>query len=131
MDDEFDKGWNSIYLELVPGVTQLLQELIKKYRLVALTNTNEIHAEKWKIMYTPILSYFEKVFSSNEIKTRKPEQEAYKTVLDYLRLNPDAVIFLDDNAEYIQAALEMNIVSIHVTSLNQMVVDLNRLGVEV
>jgi putative hydrolase of the HAD superfamily len=130
-DENFDKGWNSIYLDLVPGIKQLLQELKQKYRLVALTNTNEIHARKWRNMYASILKYFEKVFSSHEIHARKPEQEAYKTVLNYLQLNPDKVIFLDDNTEYVQAASEMNIASIHVTSFKQMVEDLSKLGVEV
>ena len=130
-DEKFDKGWNSIYLEAVPGIKQLLQKLKQKYRLVALTNTNEIHAKKWGTMYASILNYFEKVFSSHEIHTRKPEQKAYNTVLNYLQLNPDEVIFLDDNTEYVQAASEMNIASIHVTSFKQMVEDLSKLGVEV
>jgi putative hydrolase of the HAD superfamily len=130
-DENFDKGWNSIYLDLVPGIKQLLQELKQKYRLVALTNTNEIHARKWRNMYASILKYFEKVFSSHEIHARKPEQKAYKTVLNYLQLNPDKVIFLDDNTEYVQAASEMNIASIYVTSFKQMVEDLSKLGVEV
>lgn len=130
-DEKFDKGWNSIYLDLVPGIKQLLQELKQKHRLVALTNTNEIHAKKWRIMYASILNYFEKVFSSHEIHARKPEQKAYNTVLNYLRLNPDEVIFLDDNTENVQAASEMNITSIHVTSFKQMVEDLSKLGVRI
>ncbi len=130
-DEKFDKGWNSIYLDLVPGIKQLLQELKQKHRLVALTNTNEIHAKKWKITFASILNYFEKVFSSHEIHARKPERKAYNTVLNYLRLEPNEVVFLDDNPEYVQAASEMNIASIHVTSFKQMVEDLSKLGVEV
>ena len=80
-------------------------------------------------MYAPILSYFKKVFSSHEIHTRKPEQKAYDTVLNYLRLNPDEVIFLDDNSEYVQAASKMNFTSIHITSFWQMIEELNKLGV--
>jgi len=128
-DEQFDEGWNSIYLEIVPGIEQLLQELGRKYRLVILTNSNAIHARKWKIMYAPLLSYFRKVFSSHEIHTRKPEPKAYSTVLNYLQLNPEDVIFLDDNPEYVQAASKMNITSIHVTSFTQMVKELNKLGV--
>mgnify|MGYP001056638191 CR=1 FL=1 len=130
-NEKFDKGWNSIYLDLVPGIKQLLQELKQKYRLVALTNTNEIHAKKWRIMYASILNYFEKVFSSHEIHARKPEQKAYNTVLNYLRLEPNEVIFLDDNPECVQAASKMNITSIHVTSFRQMFEELNKLGVQV
>jgi len=129
-DEKFDNGWNSIYLDLVPGIKQLLQELKQKHRLVALTNTNEIHEKKWRIMYASLLNYFEKVFSSHEIHARKPERKAYNTVLNYLRLEPNEVVFLDDNPEYVQAASEMNIASIHVTSFRQMIEELNKLGVK-
>ena len=127
-DEEFDKGWNSMYMELVPGIEQLLQELRQTYRLVVLTNTNAIHAQKWPILFSSVLGYFEKVFSSHEIGARKPEKKAYETVLDYLGLDPHRIIYLDDNLEFVRAAAEMNIESICVTSFKQMVDEMNRLG---
>jgi epoxide hydrolase-like predicted phosphatase len=130
-DDDFDKGWNSLYGDLVPGIERLLQHLNIGYRLVALTNTNEIHARKCRVMCASILCYFEKVFSSHEIHARKPERKAYDIVLKYLGLDADQVIFLDDNPEFVRAASAMHIESIHVTSFNQMVEALKNLGVEV
>ncbi len=129
-DEEFDNGWNSLYGDLVPGIDALLQDLHRNYRLVALTNTNEIHARKWRIICTPLLKYFEKIFSSHEIHARKPERRVYEIVLDYLGLNPDSVIFLDDNPEYVRAASAMEIESIHVTSFAQMLSGLKILGVK-
>jgi len=129
-DEDFDNGWNSLYGNLVPGIEQLLQNLKKRYRLVALTNTNEIHAKKWKILCASLLSCFEKVFSSHEIHARKPEQKVYKVVLSYLQLNPAEVIFLDDNYEYVHAASKLNITGIHVTSFRQMIEELNDHGVQ-
>jgi epoxide hydrolase-like predicted phosphatase len=130
-DEDFDNGWNSLYGGLVPGIEELLQDLKTRYRLVALTNTNEIHAKKWRVMCRPILHYFEKVFSSHEIHARKPERRSYETVLEYLDLGPDEVIFLDDNPEFVSAASIMHMESIHVTSFSQMVRALRNLGVEV
>jgi epoxide hydrolase-like predicted phosphatase len=129
-DEDFDNGWNSLYGGLVPGIEQLLQDLQKNYRLVALTNTNEIHARKWLIMCRPILNYFERVFSSHEIHARKPERKAYKIVLEYLGFDPDEVIFLDDNPKYVRTAAAMQIKSIQVASFAQMVRDLRDLGVK-
>jgi len=130
INDDFDNGWNSLYGDLVPGIEQLLQDLKKHYRLVALTNTNEIHTKKWRILCAPLVCYFEKVFSSHEIHARKPEPKAYETVLKYLALEPEDVIFLDDNPEYARAASRMNITGIHVTSFRQMVEELKNLGIE-
>lgn len=130
-DTEFDNGWNSMYMGLVPGISQLLQELSSTYRLVALTNTNEIHAKKWPILYSSVLGYFEKVFSSHKIGARKPEKKAYETVLNYLGLSANRTIFFDDNPAFVRAAAEMNITSIHVTSFNQMIDEMKKLGVNV
>jgi HAD superfamily hydrolase (TIGR01509 family) len=82
-------------------------------------------------MCAPLICHFEKVFSSHEIHARKPEYEAYEIVLKYLGLEPEDVIFLDDNPEYVRAASRMNITGIHVTSFEQMVEELKKLGVEV
>lgn len=129
-DEDFDNGWNCLYGNIIPGIEQVLQHLKRHYRLVALTNTNEIHAKKWHIMCAPLICHFEKVFSSHEIHVRKPERKAYEIVLKYLNLEPENVIFLDDNPEYVRAAQRMNITGIRVTSFSQMVEELKNLGIE-
>jgi len=128
---EFDNGWNRIYLDLVPGIYQLLKDLKPNYGLVALTNTNEIHARKWKIKYTSVLSYFEKIFCSHEIRARKPEQKAYETVLNYLKLNSNGSIFLDDNSEFVKGASDIGIKSILVKSPKQMIAELIKLEIDI
>jgi FMN phosphatase YigB (HAD superfamily) len=47
-DEDFDRGWNCIYLDVVPGIESILTELRKHLRLVVLTNTNGIHAPEWR-----------------------------------------------------------------------------------
>ena len=128
-DEEFDNGWNSMYMELVPGIVGLLRELRSTYRLVALTNTNAIHAERWPILFSSVLEYFEKVFSSHVIGARKPEKRAYETVLNYLGVNPQSTIFFDDNPEFVRAAETMDISSVRVTSFKQMANEMRERGV--
>ena len=128
---EFDNGWNTIYLNLVPDIENLLKLLKQDFRLVILTNTNEIHSKIWKIKYRRILNYFEKIFLSNEIKARKPERKVYEIVLDYLKLSPLNVIFLDDNIGYVEGALNLGIKSILVSSPYQMINELEKLGINV
>ncbi len=130
-DVEFDNGWNAIYLNVVPGIEQILRGLKFNFRLIVLTNTTEIHARRWKIKYASILRYFENVFCSHEIKARKPDRNAFGTVLNYLKLNPNDVVFLDDNPEFVKAASEMGITSILVRSPDQMIRELNKLGIYV
>ena len=128
-DAQFDKGWNKIYVNAVPGIESVLQNLRQCYRLVALTNTNELHAQLWMQKYESLLQSFEKIFCSNEIKARKPERKAFEIVLHYLKMNPSDVLFLDDNPEFVKAASEMAIRSILVASHKQMIRELVELGI--
>ena len=103
-NEDFDQGWNSIYLEVLPGVETLLQQLRETVRLVALTNTNQIHAPAWRACYSGVLSYFERVFSSHEIRVRKPDPRSFQIVLDYLDMEPGKAVFIDDNPENVRGA---------------------------
>ncbi|MCP4146482.1 MAG: HAD family phosphatase, partial [bacterium] len=128
-EEAFEEGWNTLFGPLVPGIEELLIRLKKNYRLVALSNTNKIHAQFWKNKYARILPHFERVFCSNEIKARKPEKRAYQIVLNYLELKPGDVIFLDDMEENIEGAEGMRIQSIRVKTIPQVIQDLEGNGV--
>ena len=128
-EDDFIGGWKRILIQIRRNIQELLQELSTSYRIVALSNTNEIHVPMWLEMCTPILPYFEKIFSSNEIGFRKPEYNAYQYVLDYLHLPPEQIVFLDDNHENILAAANIGMKTIHVNGYEQMVNELKRIGI--
>lgn len=127
--EQFERGWNAIYGKVISGVLPFLQVLKNKYRLIALTNTNKTHSRVWVSRYQTVLSEFEKIFCSHEMGTRKPEAEAYQICLDYLRLRPNESVFLDDRAENIQGAKNMGIHGIQVYSFDQMLHEMNKLGV--
>ena len=122
-DEEFDKGWNNLYMDVYPGLDEFLSRLGKKYRLVALTNTNIIHETVWKPMFSDILKHFETVFCSPAMGCRKPEREIYQKVLDEMQLDASEVLFMDDNADNIHGARELGIDSILVESHEQMMRD--------
>jgi len=126
----FVKGWNAIYMDIVPGIDELLESLKEKYRIVALTNTNLTHSKVWKGKYSSTLRYFEKVFSSCEMGTRKPEKHAYTTVLKFLGTTAEETIFLDDNQEYTESAKELGMEAVCVASFDQMVNDLKELLID-
>lgn len=128
---QFDMGWNNIYLDLLPGIEELLRQLRTKVRLTALTNTNEIHALDWRRRYSTILSYFEKVFASHEIKARKPEAESYRVVIDYLRLAPNKIAFFDDNPENVQGAIAVGLNAFVVSSPAEVAEKLRDFGIEI
>jgi glucose-1-phosphatase len=119
-DDEFDKGWCDLYLDVYKDIDNLLITLKHKYKLVALTNTNLIHNKVWNIKYADTLQHFEKIFSSHETGTRKPEEKSFRIALDYLQCKPKETIFLDDNADNINGAAKLGIATILVSSQEKM-----------
>ncbi|HEX37989.1 MAG TPA: HAD family phosphatase [Candidatus Cloacimonetes bacterium] len=126
---QFDEGWSRILIQVRKNIPQLLKKLSHNYRLVALSNTNEIHVPMWQEMCEPILPYFEHIFSSNEIGFRKPESSSFQHVLEYLELTPGEVLFLDDNRENIIAAKNYGFRTICVESYEQMVNELKKLRI--
>jgi epoxide hydrolase-like predicted phosphatase len=119
-DEQFDKGWCNLFMDVFPGMEELLSGLKNNYRLIALTNTNSIHATVWRTKYAGAVAHFEKIFSSHELHTRKPEPKAYTLVLDYLRTKPGETIFLDDLRENTATAASLGMKTITVKSTQQM-----------
>jgi len=127
-NQEFDKGWCDLYLDTYRGIDNVLANLKYNYHLVALTNTNSIHSKAWNTKYASTLWHFQKIFSSHELKERKPDAKAYRIVLDYLQVEPQHVVFLDDNIENIKEAEQLGMKAILVTSFEQMTTELQNTG---
>ena len=74
---EFCEIWSSIFLPgtLVPE--SLIAGLKKRYPLVLLSNTNEMHFEMLERTY-PILRHFEKRVLSHEVGAMKPSPLIYQ-----------------------------------------------------
>jgi putative hydrolase of the HAD superfamily len=128
-DEEFDDGFNQIFLPLRHEVEALVGELRRSYRLVVLSNTNEIHAREWKKLYAGFLRSFERVFCSNEMRARKPERKAFEIVLEYLGTSPGETVFLDDLEINVEGARDLGCFAIQVRSTEQMIDELKRAGI--
>ncbi|MGE5558920.1 MAG: HAD family hydrolase [Bacillota bacterium] len=126
----FTDGWNSIFGGVIPGVGPLLRGLKTGYRLAALSNTNEIHAEYFKALYKDTLAFFEQIFVSNEIGARKPDARAFQAVLDYLKLAPGEILFLDDNPAFTAKAGAIGMRTVLVSSFEATVNGLKEAGVK-
>jgi putative hydrolase of the HAD superfamily len=91
-------------LKPTPGMAQLLDKLSKNttVKLAVLSDTTIIHnkTRSSKGYYR----HFEKVFLSFEIGYCKPDPMAYKTVIDYFKIDPNQILFIDDRAENVVAA---------------------------
>ena len=128
-NEDFDRGWNLILRSLTANIEDLLNTLKKDFRLVVLSNTNEIHIPVFEKRYEKLLKNFEHKFYSSRIHTRKPEIEAYTKILNYFEYKPGEIIFLDDKYENVRQAKKMGFYPILVKSTRQLKKELKELKI--
>ncbi len=110
-DRVLDDIWNSMVLGVRKEDVELIKVLRKKYDKVFLfSNTNEIHVEYVKAMFFEVMGYdvfetlFDKVYFSNEIHLRKPDEESFEFVVEDAGVEKEATMFIDDTEKNILEA---------------------------
>ncbi len=102
--DEFLKRFTTWSRRLLPGATELLEELRPHYRLAALSNSNELHWER-NTNELRLIELFEFAISSHQVGLCKPNPDIFKLALKRANVSsPEAIIFFDDLAGNVEAA---------------------------
>jgi FMN phosphatase YigB (HAD superfamily) len=90
-----------------PALPNCSPELRPRYRLAALSNSNELH---WKRnQELGLLQEFEFTMASHEIGCCKPDPAIFRSALEKARLSPDAVMFFDDQPANVAGAMSCGI----------------------
>lgn len=119
-DDEIDRAWNAMLVDLPINRINLVTKLRRDYRVMVLSNTNSIHVKRFNQMLydvsgkNELSSFFDEVYFSHEINMRKPDAEIYEFVLAENNLRPEETLFLDDNKQNLEAAEQLGIKTSHV-----------------
>jgi glucose-1-phosphatase len=111
-DEELDKSWNAMLVDLPQKKLQLLSTLKSRVQVYALSNTNNIHinyVNNVMLKGSTLDVYFHQCFYSHKVNMRKPESEIYKHVLRATGFKPNEILFLDDNIVNVRAAFELGI----------------------
>ncbi|MBN2892992.1 MAG: HAD family phosphatase [Bacteroidales bacterium] len=107
--EAFDECWNAMIGTMPTNRINMLLQVRKEYRIFVLSNTNEIHNKYFMEQDFWESKVFEKVYLSNLVGMRKPEPEIFELVLNENNLLPEETVFVDDNAENIEAAKKLGI----------------------
>lgn len=84
-------------------VETLMQNLSGRVKLACLSNTNELHWQRFS-EESEIFDYFDEVFLSFEMGLMKPDREIFSAAEKTMKAKPGRVLYLDDNETIIQAA---------------------------
>ena len=113
--EEFKEAWSDIFVFWENGhdlfSPELFRGLKNKYRLVALSNTNELHFD-YLLMHCPLLNEFDDYVLSYQVGCMKPDERIYRTALRRSHCSSSEAIFVDDRVENVRAAEELGIAGI-------------------
>jgi len=109
-DDQIDKAWNAILIDLPEIRVKLLEKLNKKYRLFLFSNTNVINCIEFERFVTAkfgvniFKTHFEKSYYSHILGIKKPKSEAFHKICEEQNLIPQETLFIDDLERHILGA---------------------------
>lgn len=128
--EEFERLWTSLFLPEPLLPESFLLTLKRRYRLLMLSNVNEVHFEFiWKNY--PLVHHIEDRLLSYELGCLKPEPAIYRIAIDRAGVRPQEIFFADDRPENVEAARQAGIVATCFQSEQQLKLALVQAGVVV
>jgi len=129
-DTQIRDAWNAMLLDFPVARIEWLEKIAEKYKIFLFSNTNKIHYDFFKEVYTKDTgranfdNLFIKAYYSHDLGLRKPNAEAFNFILEEQGLSAAETLFIDDTISNIEGAQKVGLQTIHlvppadVTGLN-------------
>jgi putative hydrolase of the HAD superfamily len=128
--EDFREIWYAVVDQGAIIPEEFIASLHRDYRLVLLSNTNELHFEMLK-QRCPILSHFDACTLSYELGVQKPAEAIYRDAVAKAGCEPRECFYTDDIQEYVEAARQIGIQAAPFRGLEQLKTDLRAAGVAI
>jgi len=115
---------------LHPGAKELLAGLAPRYTLASVSNTNELHWERFEREWD-LPAMFHHNFPSYAVGRLKPDADYFEHVLDALGVDAAHALFVDDNAINVEAARAVGLNARRVPSFEALAPALEAAGVAI
>lgn len=122
-DSEIRNAWCAMLIDLPPVRIKIIEQLKRNFRVLLLSNTNEIHLDYFDGFasgYSSMSNLFHKVYYSFLLHDHKPNISIFHSVIEKERLIPNRTLFIDDAEANIYAAQNTGLNTQLVTPKNQM-----------
>src|SRR5262245_40232037 len=106
--EKFQELWGSMFLPEPLLSESFLLALKKHYRLMLLSNTNEMHFD-FVVRHYPILRIIEDRLLSYQAGCMKPQPRIFELAIQKAGVAPENILFTDDRPENIDAARQIGI----------------------
>ena len=124
--DYFKHLWQDMFSP-IRSMIDLLPDLRARYRLILLSNTDELHAEYIGRQYG-FYHYFHHLIFSYEVGCLKPGKQIFQIALETSQSDPQRCVFIDDLEKNVQTAVSMGMRGIPFMGYERFVQDWNELG---
>ena len=118
-NDDIDRVWNVLLQDIPEKRIELLKQLRSTYRLFLLSNTNQIHYERYLSDLQKIYGFsdfnelFDKAYFSHHINLRKPFPEIFEFVVNDADILASETLFIDDSPEHVEGARKVGLHAYH------------------
>ena len=116
--DLFAYLWSDIFT-LINGIEALINRIKQQYRLLCLSNTNPWHFS-WCKQHFKVLEAFDAFILSYECRCCKPGPGIYKKALEKAGALPEICLYIDDIADNVAAARQLNMQGIVFSSVDEL-----------
>jgi putative hydrolase of the HAD superfamily len=122
-DAQIDKAWCSFLCNIPNQKMDMLLELKKNFRLLLLSNTNQLHIEvstagEFARIGKQITDVFDKCYYSYQMGMVKPNADIFETLLADAGVKAGECLFLDDGLKNIEMATKLGIQS-YLVNINE------------
>jgi putative hydrolase of the HAD superfamily len=128
--DEFQLLWSTIFLPDTLLPESLFESLKHRYRLVLLSNTNDLHFRFIRERY-PLLRHMDEFVLSYRAKAAKPDPRIYQAAIAAARCRPEECFFTDDIPDYVAGARAAGIQAVQFQGYDSLLESLREHGVAI
>jgi FMN phosphatase YigB (HAD superfamily) len=128
--EQFCDTWNLVLDPEPIQAPELFEQLSKNYRLALLSNTDPIHVAYMEARYD-FFSYFPARVYSCAVRASKPNPIIYKEALRACQARAEEAVYIDDIAEYVQAAQRLGMKGVQFRSPDQLRSELQDFGLKI
>lgn len=128
--EEFQDVWSIIFLPETLLPEELFVQLKERYRLVLLSNTNDLHFTFIHQRYR-LLRHLDEFVLSYRARAAKPDHRIYQAAIRAAQCRPEECFFTDDIPEYVEGARAAGIKAVQFQGYEPLLVSLREHGVEI
>ncbi|MCH8004039.1 MAG: HAD-IA family hydrolase [Nanoarchaeota archaeon] len=128
--NQFKKIWCSCFTNLNKGMEKLLYKLKKHYKLILLSDTDEIHffyiKEKYKV-----LDIFDDFVLSYKVGYSKPNPLIYLHALKKAKTLPNKILYIDDIHSHVTTAKFFGIKSVQYKNFEELIINFKKMNIKI